>query len=45
MSQTVPLLYTTYAGMDMGRDNGGVVDLADEVSPTRSKLHIPSQAS
>jgi len=27
MPQTVSLLYTTYAGMDMGRDNGGVVDL------------------
>ena len=25
--QTVSKLYTTYAGMDMGRDNGGVVDL------------------
>ena len=25
--QTVSMLYTTYAGMDMGRDNGGVVDL------------------
>jgi arylsulfatase len=24
--KTVSLLYTTYAGMDMGRDNGGVVD-------------------
>ncbi len=28
--KTVSLLYTTYAGMDMGRDNGGVVDLAYE---------------
>lgn len=27
MPQTVAMLYTTYAGMDMGRDNGGVVDL------------------
>jgi len=26
----VSMLYTTYAGMDMGRDNGGVVDLAYE---------------
>jgi arylsulfatase len=25
--RTVSLIYTTYAGMDMGRDNGGVVDL------------------
>jgi len=24
---TVAMLFTTYAGMDMGRDNGGVVDL------------------
>ena len=24
---TVAMLYTTYAGMDIGRDNGGVVDL------------------
>ena len=30
MPQTVALLYTTYAGMDLGRDNGGVVDLAYE---------------
>ena len=28
--QTVSLLYSTYAGMDVGRDNGGVVDLAYE---------------
>jgi arylsulfatase len=27
MPHTVAMLYTTYAGMDMGRDNGGVVDL------------------
>jgi arylsulfatase A-like enzyme len=27
MPHTVSRLYTTYAGMDMGRDNGGVVDL------------------
>jgi arylsulfatase len=27
MPHTVSVLYTTYAGMDMGRDNGGVVDL------------------
>ena len=27
MPRTVSMLYTTYAGMDMGRDNGGVVDL------------------
>ncbi len=30
MPQTVSMLYTTYAGMDIGRDNGGVVDLAYE---------------
>ena len=30
MPKTVSLLYTTYAGMDIGRDNGGVVDLAYE---------------
>ena len=28
--QTVAMLYTTYAGMDIGRDNGGVVDLEYE---------------
>ena len=28
--RTVAMLYTTYAGMDIGRDNGGVVDLAYE---------------
>ena len=27
MPHTVAMLFTTYAGMDMGRDNGGVVDL------------------
>ena len=27
MPHTVAMLYTTYAAMDMGRDNGGVVDL------------------
>ncbi len=27
MLRSVAMLYTTYAGMDMGRDNGGVVDL------------------
>ena len=30
MPQTVSLMFTTYAGMDIGRDNGGVVDLAYE---------------
>ncbi len=30
LDNTVSLLYTTYAGMDIGRDNGGVVDLAYE---------------
>ena len=30
MPHTVAMLYTTYAGMDIGRDNGGVVDLAYE---------------
>jgi arylsulfatase len=28
--RTVPLAFTSYAGMDVGRDNGGVVDLAYE---------------
>ncbi|MGD8485285.1 MAG: arylsulfatase [Chloroflexota bacterium] len=27
LPQTVAMLYTTYAAMDIGRDNGGVVDL------------------
>ena len=30
LPNTISLLFTTYAGMDMGRDNGGVVDLAYE---------------
>src|SRR5215207_6077491 len=30
MPRTISLIFTTYAGMDMGRDNGGVVDLAYE---------------
>jgi len=30
MPRTVRMIYTTYAGMDIGRDNGGVVDLAYE---------------
>jgi arylsulfatase A-like enzyme/uncharacterized membrane protein len=30
MPKTVSLIFTTYAGMDIGRDNGGVVDLAYE---------------
>ena len=30
IEHTVAMLYTTYAGMDVGRDNGGVVDLAYE---------------
>jgi arylsulfatase len=30
MPHTVAFLYTTYAAMDIGRDNGGVVDLAYE---------------
>jgi arylsulfatase len=30
MPHTVAMLFTTYAGMDIGRDNGGVVDLAYE---------------
>ena len=25
--RTISLIFTTYAGMDIGRDNGGVVDL------------------
>ena len=27
LDHSVGMLFTTYAGMDMGRDNGGVVDL------------------
>jgi arylsulfatase len=27
MPKTVSMLFTTYAGMDISRDNGGVVDL------------------
>lgn len=30
MPNSVAMPYTTYAGMDIGRDNGGVVDLAYE---------------
>ena len=30
IDKTISLIFTTYAGMDMGRDNGGVVDLAYE---------------
>jgi arylsulfatase len=30
MPQTVPMTFTSYAGMDIGRDNGLVVDLAYE---------------
>jgi arylsulfatase len=30
LDKTVSLIFTTYAGLDMGRDNGGVVDLAYE---------------
>ncbi|NLT92729.1 MAG: sulfatase-like hydrolase/transferase [Actinobacteria bacterium] len=30
IDRTISLIFTTYAGMDMGRDNGGVVDLAYE---------------
>ena len=30
LPRTVSLIFTTYAGMDIGRDNGGVVDLAYE---------------
>jgi arylsulfatase A-like enzyme len=30
MPHTVAMIFTTYAGMDIGRDNGGVVDLAYE---------------
>lgn len=30
LDKTVPLAFTSYAGMDIGRDNGGVVDLAYE---------------
>jgi hypothetical protein len=30
MPHTVSLIFTMYAGMDIGRDNGGVLDLAYE---------------
>jgi len=30
MDHTVPIRFTAYAGMDIGRDNGGVVDFAYE---------------
>ena len=30
LDKSVSLVFTTYAGMDIGRDNGGVVDLAYE---------------
>ena len=30
LEKTISLIFTTYAGMDIGRDNGGVVDLAYE---------------
>jgi arylsulfatase len=30
LEKTVSLIFTTYAGLDVGRDNGGVVDLAYE---------------
>ncbi len=30
MPRTVPLAFSSYAGMDIGRDNGLVVDLAYE---------------
>ncbi len=28
MEHTVPMRFSAYAGMDIGRDNGGVVDLS-----------------
>ncbi len=30
LDKTISLIFSTYAGMDMGRDNGGAVDLAYE---------------
>ena len=30
LDKTVPVAFSSYAGMDIGRDNGGVVDLAYE---------------
>ncbi|MCB0203688.1 MAG: arylsulfatase [Anaerolineae bacterium] len=30
LDKTVPIAFTSYAGMDIGRDNGGVVDLTYE---------------
>ena len=42
MDHTVPIRFSGYAGMDIGRDNGGVVDLSYEDesrsrSPARSR--------
>ena len=42
MDHTVPIRFSGYAGMDIGRDNGGVVDLATRTgsrsrSPARSR--------
>ena len=37
MDHTVPVRFSGYAGMDIGRDNGGVVDPAyEDRSPSRS---------
>ena len=30
LDKSISLIFTTYAGMDIGRDNGGVVDLTYE---------------
>jgi arylsulfatase len=38
MPQTVPISFTSYAGMDIARDNGLVVDLGYEhAAPTPSR--------
>ena len=38
MDHTVPVRFSGYAGMDIGRDNGGVVDPATR---TRSRSRSP----
>ncbi len=40
LDKTISLIFTTYAGMDIGRDNGGVVDLAyEDKAPVRLHGH------
>jgi hypothetical protein len=33
LNHTVPILFTAYAGLDIGRDNGEVVDVRYETRP------------